>query len=494
VKRRFPKASALRSLLLRLALLVGTFAGVLSGTAGWAQSGRLEFADSIRMVSCEPSTGKPCFRVAFNVVDAQGLPLSLDLPPAKNLRGMLKIKLDNEEIDPFFAVARTGQTKAVRGRMALIVVDISGSMNIKLPSGKTRFQTAQEAMEQFLDGFDESVDRVAIVPFESHNVAEPINNAQFATTKADVSSQIEALPVPQPRNNTALYSAVVLGLQVLSRQAAATQGSPETQLIVMTDGKNEVYKGDDAGLLDGPAGLQQAANAVRSSGTQVIGIGFGAPGSADVDEVALRQLSTKFYMAQDLSSLKQAFTVARTLQTNRLVATFTTQAEDRSSLEGKTLHVSASLNLPGDRRFESEEKIWASPEMSVPTFDGKCDTDELKAALQLVPSPANWLTMLRPVLVFFGLATLLLVMWFWVPRLVWPEQYIGTFTTQGGGGRRWADKSEVRSKSRARPSRPAPPGFETRKGGAQPPRAPADRTVVQPDFSASRLQKRPPHD
>jgi hypothetical protein len=485
VKPSSPAASALRVLLLPLALLAAT-------PMVWAQSGRLEFADRIRMVSCDPSTGKPCFRVAFNVVSEQGVPLNLDLPPAKSLRGLLKIKLDNEELDPFFAVARTGQTKAVRGRVALIVVDISGSMNKKLASGRTRFQTAQEAMQQFLEGFDESVDHVAIVPFESHNVAEPINNAQFATTKADVSSQIQALPVPQPRNNTALYSAVVLGLQVLSRQAAATPGSPETQLIVMTDGKNEVYRGDDSGLLDGPAGLEQAANAVRSSGTQVIGIGFGDPGS--IDEDALRKLSTKLYLAQDLDRLKQAFSVARTLQTNRLVATFTTQAEDRSSLEGKTLHVSASLNLPGGRQFQSEEKIWAAPEMSVPTFDGKCDTDELKAALQLVPSPGNWLTMLRPVLVFFGLATLLLVMWFWVPRLVWSEQYIGSFATQGGGSRRWADKSEVWSKSRARPSRPAPPGFETRKGGAQPPRAPADRTVVQPDFSASRLQKRPPQD
>ncbi len=406
---------------------------------------------------------------------------------------MLKIKLENQEIDPFFAVALTGQTKTVRGRVALIVVDISGSMNIKLPSGRTRFQTAQEAMQQFLDGFDESVDHVAIVPFESHNVAGPINNAQFATTKTDVSSQIEALPVPQPRNNTALYSAIVLGLQVLSKQSAAIPGSPETQLIVMTDGKNEVYKGDDPGLLDGPAGLEEAVKAVRSSGTQVIGIGFGSPGSADVDEAALRQLSTKFYMAQDLSTLKQAFTVARTLQTNRMVATFTTQAEDRSSLEGKTLHVSAALNLPGGRQFQSGEQIWAPPEMSVPTFDGKCDTDELKAALQLVPTSGNWLPLLRPVLVFFGLATLLLVLWFWVPRLVWAEQYIGTFAIQGGS-RRWADKSQVRSKSPARPSRSAPPGFETRKGGAQPPRAPADRTVVQPDFSMSRLQKRPPQD
>src|SRR5579863_7494892 len=423
-------------------------------SAGFSQSGKLEFADRPRLVSCDPSTSKPCFRLKFNVVDSQGAPLSLNLPPNQDLRGQMKTTLDNQEIAPFYAVAQSGGGQIVRGRVALILVDISGSMNIRLASGKTRFQTAQEALQQFVEGFDESVDRVAIVPFESHNVAEPINNAVFARKKADALAQIESLPVPGPKNNTALYSAVVLGLQVLTKQVAATPGSVEAMMILMTDGKNEVYKGDDPGLLDGPAGLEQVANAVRSSGTQVIGIGFGAPGSADVDEVALRQLSTKFYMAQDLSTLKQAFTVARTLQTNRMVATFTTPAEDRSSLEGKTLHVSAALNLPGGRQFKSDEQIWAAPEMSVPTFDGKCDTDELKAALQLVPSQVNWLTMLRPVLVFFGLATLLLVLWFWVPRLVWAEQYIGTFVTQGGGSRRWADRSEVRSKNRPRPARP----------------------------------------
>jgi Mg-chelatase subunit ChlD len=466
--------------------------GLVGPAAAGAQSGRLDFADRIRLVSCDPSTSKPCFRLAFNLVDAQGSPLNLNFPPAKDLRGLLKVTLDNQELDPFYAVAQSGQTKTARGRMALILVDISGSMNHVLPSGRTRFQTAQEALEQFLNGFDNAVDRVSIVPFESHNVAEPINGAQFATTKAEALSQIQSLSLPAPKNNTALYTAVVLGLQVLAQRAATTPGSPETLLIVMTDGKNEVYKGDDPGLLDGPTGLQQAASAVQASGTQVIGIGFGDPGS--IDQAALRQLSTKSYIAEDLDRLKQIFSFARTLQTNRILATFASPWDDRSSLEGRTLHIQAALNLADGRKFESIEKLWQSPQMSVPSFDGKCDTAELKAALLLAPG-GGWLTILRPILVFVGLGTLLLVLWFWVPRLVWPEQYIGTFATPGGGGMRWANHSQVSSKGRVRPSRPAPPGFETRRGGgAQAPRAPADRTVVQPDFSKSRLQKRPPRE
>ena len=127
--------------------------------------------------------------------------------------------------------------------------------------------------------------------------------------------------------------------------------------------------------------------------------------------------------------------------------------------------------------------------MGIPTFEGQCDSQELSAALQVPAVEGSWFTLLRPVLVFVGLGTALLVLWFWVPRLVWPEQYIGSFVTQRGRNVRWSDKTQFQSAENMRPPRPAPPGFETRKHGSQPPRAPADRTVVQPDFSKSRLQR-----
>jgi hypothetical protein len=51
-----------------------------------------------------------------------------------------------------FAVAQSGDTQAVRGRIALILVDISGSMNQRMRSGQTRFETAKAALAQFLQG------------------------------------------------------------------------------------------------------------------------------------------------------------------------------------------------------------------------------------------------------------------------------------------------------------------------------------------------------
>lgn len=466
-------------------------AAVVASGFAQAQSGSLEFADRIRLLSCDPATTKPCFQVKFNVVDDKGAPLNLNFPPNKDLRGQLKITLDNQPIDPFFAVAQSDNAKALRGRIALILVDISGSMDKMLVSGRTRFQTAQEALQQFLEGFDPSVDRVAIVPFESHHVADTINSAQFAASKADALNQIQSLSTPGPKNNTALYSAVVLGLQVLAREAASSSGNPETLLIVMTDGKNEVYKGDDTGLLDGPQGLEDASKFVQSSGIQVIGIGFGDPGQ--IDEAALRQLSTKYYMASDLSKLKEIFAIARTLLTNRILATFAAPWNDRSSLEGRSLPIQADLVLPSGQHLQSAVRSWMAPQIGVPTFDGKCDTQELEAALRLAPASRDLLATLRPVLVFFGMGTLLLVLWFWVPRLVWPEQYIGTFPTRTASIK-WGNKTQLWSKSAVRPTRPAPPGFGIQRGAAAPPRAAGDRTIVQPDFSKSRLQKRPSAD
>jgi hypothetical protein len=155
---------------------------------------------------------------------------------------------------------------------------------------------------------------------------------------------------------------------------------PESLLVVMTDGKNEVGKGDDAGLLDGAAGLQEAANATRSSGVQVIAVGFGDRGSIDES-------------AYDRSAQRRSWLTAsrswHRLSTSRAPA-YQSYCRDvriamgRSRLlQGRTLQVKATLNVSG-KKFESDERQWSAPQIGTPSFDGKCDTAELKAAL---PTP-----------------------------------------------------------------------------------------------------------
>ena len=249
----------------------------------------------------------------------------------------------------------------------------------------------------------------------------------------------------------------------------------------MTDGTNEVLKGDDPGLLAGPAGLEQVSLKVQQSGTQVIGIGFGNP--TEIDEPALRALSTKYFMAEDYEGLRRIFALAHTLLTDRLTATVSSPWPDRASLAGRTLHVTAELTLPSGQTLNSDPKPWSAPAIGLPLYEGRCSADEMKALLQKPPTGTNgWMSILRPILIFSGGCALLLAMWFWVPRLVWPEQYIGELPPAG----RWMGPRGGRQTKGG----PAPTGFgpaaKTAEGFN---RAPSEATIVQPDFTRTRLDR-----
>jgi hypothetical protein len=463
--------------------------GLPAPAAAQGPAGRLDFADSLRMMNCDPAAAAPCFRLKFNIVDAQGNPLGAQLPAPDKLADSIAIRVDGQEIKPFYAVAEGGVAQATRNRTALVLIDISGSMNTELPSGGTRFEAAKAALSHFLDNFHDNADQVAIIPFESHDVESTIRAAHFASTRDEALRQVNSLPAPQPRNNTALFSAVLLGLDVLKKHAADSGPgalAPETMLIVMTDGSNDVERGDDPGLLAGSSVPEEVSGGVQASGIQVIAVGFGD--RKDIDETALRHLSTRLYMPDSAEQLKQIFSFARTLLNNRIRAAFASPYPDRSSLAGRTMVVSARLTLASGESLASGDKAWETPQLGVPLYEGKCDGAEMKALLRYNALPGGgWMAVLRPVLVFLGLGTLLLVLWFWIPRLVWPEQYIGVV----GAPNRWAEAGRTFS-VKARP--PAPAGFETVKNNVRPPpRAPGDATVVQqrPDFSKTRLQKRP---
>src|SRR5262249_54490220 len=91
---------------------------------------------------------------------------------------------------------------------------------------------------------------------------------------------------------------------------------------------------------------------------------------------------------------------------------------------------------------------------------------------------------LRPLLVFLGLSLLLLVLWFGLPRLIWPARY----EQQGAALRpdRWVSQTRA---ERGAYGRKPPPGFD--KGNQRAPeRAPSDKTIVKPrdDFSATRTR------
>jgi Mg-chelatase subunit ChlD len=463
------------------AMLVGTGCPL----AAQVSNARLAFADAVRMLDCEPAGMSPCFRLKLNIVDARGAPLAMDLPSPQGMRDAIAIHVNGLDVNPFFASAQNTNGKAaVRGRIALILIDISGSMNQKLNTGQTRFEAAKGGVLRFLDGFEEGVDRVAVAPFESHAVESTIRAAQFVNTRQGALDQVNALPVPGPKNNTALFSAISFGLDSLNqmtRSRSSDAVAPESLLIVMTDGKNEILRGDDPGLLEGPSGLEEAAHKRESAGRQVIGIGFGNP--SEVDQASLRRLSTNFEMASDAEALGQAFSFARTLLNNRITATFTSPWQDRASLAGRILQISATLKLPSGTSIGSDEATWSPPQIGIPLFEDKCATAEMSALFHnssTAVSP-NWLTFVRPIGVFLGMGLLLIILWSWVPRLVWPEQYFGVPPSAA----RWARSST----SSGRPSADAPRAFGTAaRGKRTASRKPLDETVVMPDTESTKTR------
>ncbi len=471
--------------------LVAVMVVGISWTSLFAQDRpQLNFADQVQLVDCQPVSSVPCFSSSFNTVDNNGVPYPVDFPNANLLLSGLTITADGVPVKVFYA--STGSSKkSVRGRVALVLVDISGSMARKLPTGETRFQAARSALEQFLDSFQDGVDEVAILPFESHDVGSAIRAASFAHTKEDALAQVRNIPGPQAQNNTALYSAVSLGLDVLSDHIRTLQGSgstdaPETMLVVMTDGKNEVLPGDDADLLKGPEGLEQVSKKVAASRLQVVGIGFGKSG--EVDLAALGRISTERpYMASDADSLKKIFEFTRKLLVDRIQVAFLSPWPDRAYLAGKTINFKASLVLTNGVRLSSNEAVFGTPQMGLPLFSGKAGVEELAALnAQMKSNEIGWLTLLRPVFVFLGLGGMLVVAWFWVPRLVWPGQYIGSITALRPAGK-WANPSRPGRRPVQSISKNMPPGFEPGKAGPGQ-RTPQDATVVQPSSDTGKIR------
>ena len=453
---------------------------------------RLNFADPIQLLDCQPVTFVPCFSASFNVVDNNGVPAAVNFPKADRLPSNLTLTADDVPVTIFYASTSSSQ-KSARGRLVLVLVDISGSMSRRLTSGETRFEAARSALGQFLETFQDGVDEVAIVPFESHDVAASIRAASFARTKEQALAQVQKIPAPERYNNTALYSSVSFGLDLLNDHLHSSQNNtgstpPQATLVVMTDGKNEVFAGDDAGLLSGPEGLEEVGRKVSASQVQVIGIGFGEPGEIDLG--ALRRMSSEPpYMATDADSLRKAFGNARKLLLDRLEVAFLSPWPDRASLAGRSIRFKANLVLADGSNLASNEAVFGTPQVGLPLYSGKAGVDELAALnRQMKSNETEWLTLLRPVFVFLGLGALLVIAWFWIPRLVWPGQYVGRIALAKPAGR-WAGPSRAAQPSARALAASAPPGFEHGKSGSLA-RSPQDVTVVQPATEDTRVRLR----
>ena len=430
------------------------------------------------LVDCSPVALSPCMSAVVTPAAATGMPAPVQ----------------------FFASSGVGPDAGDHTNVVLLMVDISGSMNDKIASGQTRFEAARSAIAQFLDGMQESSDRVAIVPFESHNVVSTIRGAVYASRKTDALAQLKALPAPGPKNNTALYQAVFTGEEALHtevetlRREGLTVGV-QPHLILMTDGKNEVMAGDDPQLLNGDLGLQQAVAQVQSAHMDTIGIGFGD--RAQIDTAALQHLSTRFFYAADAAQLLDALHVTRSAVSHAVTLTWLLPETSRVTLAGRDQPWVPTLRLDDGSVLSGEPLRLLVPATAPPVFVRKAGSDELNALIATHPEVnSGWTLVLTHGLLYAIAALLLLLLWFWVPRLIWADELLGMpdrkqrwRSEQAGSD--FGQRSGVKAASgvQVRSTTSLPEGFAPEAAGSPLQRSAAQVTQIQSrgEFSRTRL-------
>ena len=466
-----------------------------AGVAGAAERPvRLMTTTAPALVDCAPVTQVPCMGAGVTPVDVQGRPAPFDPPPASKLAQAVTLRSDNQEIQPFYASTGLGPDAGQHSNVVLLMIDISGSMNQPAPGSPSRFAAVKGAVAEFIQGMQPGTDRIAIVPFESHDVVATIHSAVYAANKADALAQLNALPAPAPKNNTALFQAVFTGVDALHEEVSRLEreghsaNELQPHLIVMTDGKNEVMPGDDPFLLNGDLGLQQASAQVLASHLDVIGIGFGD--RAAIDTAALQRLSSRFFYAADATQLLAALHVSRAAASHQIQLLWALPANNRLALMGHDLQWTPELRLDDGSVLPGDPIRLVGPAMAAPVYDRKASAAELQALIAVHPSTdSGWSTVLIYYLLSLAVCALLLILWFWVPRLVWGERYLGALPARS---KRWSqERSGVTSASGVQVrSASLPAGFEVpAPAGGIVQRSAAQTTQVQPrgEFSRTRL-------
>jgi hypothetical protein len=433
----------------------------------FAQNVRLEFAARPRLVDCDG----PCFRMDVTAVDPQGQPVAMDERAALTvLQNDQPVKVVSSQVLKVAASAGDAgaSAQAPSRRVALVLFDTSGSMNERLTGGETKFTVAKRQLEQLLGTFQDGVDRMAIAPFNSRRVAERIRAAQFENTKAGIRRQIAALQAPA--GNTALFSAVFEGLQVLK---PFVQEDGQVSLVVFTDGKNDVKNPtDDPGLLDGNEGLKTVSGLAEEVGAAIYTIGYGAPGVA-FDEASLQALkyptqSTNYFNAQSEARLTQIFTaIARRSGTGVRFLVHALQSR-REQLTGEAVIFQVTSG-----KLSAESPVWRGNPLMTPSFEGRLTAEERLALVKnprvpLGGSPVD--TLFAPsvirMLVLFAYSAVLAGLWFGLPRLIWPDRYIPKPALR---------PQTARAPQRPSPGRPPAPPARSPGGGRQP-----DVTIPSP--------------
>ena len=384
-----------------------------------AQAARLVVGARPQLVECRDST---CMSFDVHATDAQGrtVPLSDTEQFQVHLKGH-QLRNVYPRLHKFDVAGDKRGDDAPVPRVWLVLFDVSGSMNqsVAPPAPRTRFQEAIGQLPVLYQNFRDNIDQMAIAPFSSVGVADGIRQAFFETTKSGIQRRIMSIATPHSKNNTGLYSAVVEGLNVL--QPKKKSGARVT-LVVFTDGENDVVTQPSDKNLLGNHELDTVRKAAADVGVTIYAVGFGA-GPRMFNEQALRQIAypdaENYLDAKDPSRLSAAFSriadVGNTFV--RLVAG--PLQYRREDLMGECLEFEIRAG-----RLTGRSPQWCAPSLGAPSYERDLTPQEKgHIAKSFIFDAAFIPPQLFRLLVVVTYGGVLLVLWFGLPRLIWPERY-----------------------------------------------------------------------
>lgn len=176
----------------------------------------------------------------------------------------------------------------------LFLVDVSGSMEEKIPTGETKLAAAKQAIEQALGHFSKG-DNIGLAAFSAvdDGPVTPGLVSPVADARTGRSSFLDALGALRPVEFTPLYTAV----DTFAKQSAAAW-DPEriNAIVLLSDGKNETLGPSPTSKKQLIAGLERLHD---DTPVLVFTLAYGA----NADATTLREISTvtgaQFYDATD---------------------------------------------------------------------------------------------------------------------------------------------------------------------------------------------------
>jgi hypothetical protein len=188
---------------------------------------------------------------------------------------------------------------------------------------------------------------------------------------------LDWLPQPDVAANTALYSAVVAGLERLDGEMRGAEPGTRGGLVLLTDGKNDVRgRGDDPGLLSGAIGRRNVAEIAAKSPHQIWLVGVGSVDREELSTLAgsrgeaLVDSLDAVVLANHFSHIGRQIIAAREL-TLRVAApsvALLSRGAGAGVLQGNTGRTS------GERAEIVRQLDWRPPLLALPAYEGVADS------------------------------------------------------------------------------------------------------------------------